>query len=1082
MTAFANAPVTNPDNSTGIRLHVDYGKNAPLTYGVTTTNGVTPTWGALSKSDAITETVDNEYLGVIDTQGNYSWAAFDQIKQTRFTPGRAAVFHYNMWIHSLPKERTGSSGQSRNPDDFDSGASDFIVSLGGGDPSGGWQWKNDVGSPWDQAGTFMHELGHNLGLRHGGTDEFNYKPNYLSVMSYAFQLPGLIKNESQGNFDYSRYKLPALDEQNLDETATLTTTPATTDKYGTYWFCGPPKAMPSINALTSPIDWNCDKVISTTVAANINAGWNDQDAEESLLEGPSDWERLVYTGGALGQPGASVQLPDVTEAAEITKEEADRIPVLYPEILAAAPDMVETWALQSTLTGHTGPVWGVAWSPDGSQFATGSEDGTVRVWDAATGAELATLAGPGGEIYGVAWSPDGSLIAAGAADTIVWVWDAATGEVVARLEGHADVVRSVAWSPDGSRLASGSADGVVRTWIAETWAAENTLSGHTAAINSVAWSPDGAELASGADDMTVRVWDAATGAALATFEGHTDRVWSVAWSPDGARLASGSQDGVVIIWDTVFDAFLSTLAGHTAGVRSVAWSPDGAQLASGAMDLTARVWDVAAERTVATLEGFPDYVNSVAWSPDGNRLLTGVGDGAVQVWGRAAFKEHAQWDIRTEIVGLGVDVLSAAWSPTDGRMAYGTGDGILRIWNMETGAVLTIFDAHTDGIRSVAWSPDGSRVVSASYDHTVRVWDAATGENLGILEGHITYDGIPWSPDGNRLASSDGDGDNTLRIWDATTGETLATLAGHTDEVAGVAWSPDGSQIATASLDQTVRVWDAATGENIATFEGHTAPVNSVAWSPDGSQLASGADDATVRVWDVAAGESLATLAGHTDRVSSVAWSPDGSQLASASSDATIRIWDVAAGAELAALAGHTDAVRGVTWSPEGNLLASVGNDGSVRVWNAVAERIWITPESTASSSPDAAAPTAEAQNNTYVVENQWGGADAAWNPGGTWIIGGRSGAACGCTQRHIERRRADPGRHDDLCRRRADRFQGHHDGAEYLCSRKSMGRDGCTLEPGRCVGARWARRAERCRHRHSLRGWRGHAQRCDDL
>ncbi|MCB9124674.1 MAG: choice-of-anchor L domain-containing protein [Caldilineaceae bacterium] len=981
VSAFASAPVTNTDGTTGIRLHVDYGKNAPLTYGITTTSGSTPTWGALSRSDAITETAN---LGETVGQYGYSWAAFDQIKQTHFSPGRAAVFHYSMWIHKLAESFGKTSGYSRNPSDFDSGASDFIVSLGG------WRTSN-VGGPWDQAGTFMHELGHNLGLRHGGTEEYNYKPNYLSVMNYAFQFDGLIKNSSQGNFDYSRFKLPDLNEPSLDEAASLITTTATTDTYGTYWFCGA-QLITSTNTLTSPVDWNCDSVISTTVAANVNAGWNDQpDAQESLLKGASDWDRLVYMGGALGLPGATVILPDVTEVVEMTEEQSDRIPALFPEILAAAPDTVETWALQSTYTGHTGPVWGVAWSPDGSQFASGAEDGVVRVWDAATGVELAALTGPGGEVYGVAWSPDGSLIAAGSADTLVWVWDAVTGEVVASLEGHTGAVRSVAWSPDGSRLASGSADGAVRTWDVATWAAENTLSGHTDEVNSVAWSPDGAELASGSDDMTVRVWDAATGAALATYEGHTDRVWSVAWSPDGARLASGSEDGTVRIWDMVFDAFLTTLTGHTDGVRSVAWSPDGAQLASGAMDLTARVWDVAAERSVATLEGFVDYVNSLAWSPDGNHLLTGAGDASVQMWSREAFKEHAQWDIRAEIVGLGVSVLSAAWSPTDGRVAYGTGDGALRIWDTETGEVLTIFDAHTDGISVVGWSPDGSNVATAANDHTVKVWDATTGENLGVLEIHITHRGIPWSPpNGERLASNDGDGENTVRISDAATGETIATLAGHAGEVAGVAWSPDGSQIATASLDQTVRVWDAATGENIATFEGHSAPVNTVAWSPDGNQLASGADDMTVRVWNVAAGESQATLEGHTDRVMSVAWSPDGSQLASASADGTIRIWDVAAGATLATLTGHTAAVRSVTWSTQGDLLASAGDDGSVRIWNAVAERIWITPESASSSSPDAAT-TGDAQSNTYNVENQWGGTDAPWNPGGVWVIGGRA-------------------------------------------------------------------------------------------
>ncbi len=989
VTAFKNAPVTNVDGATGIQLHVDYGKNAPLTYG----SGEAKTWGALSNSDALTHTTN---LG--EDVGGYSWAAFDAIKETHFTPGRAAVFHYSMWIHRLPESYNGSSGQSRNPAAFASGASDFIVSLGG--------WQDDVGTSWDQAGTFMHELGHNLGLRHGGPDHTNYKPNYLSVMSYAFQFHGLIRNKTQGNFDYSRFKLPDLDENKLNETqgiitntTVITGATAITDVYGTYWFC-PDERITNTDKAADKLDWNCDKTYEESASANINRGYNDDPSyDNSVLISQSDWDLLVYTGGALGQPGASVVLPDVTEVREITKEEADQIPALYPEVVTVAPETVETWQLQSTLAGHTSAVWSMAWSPDGSQFASASDDGAVRVWDAATGEELAVLEGHTASVYSVAWPPDGAQLASGAADATVRVWDAATGEVVAVLEDHADAVRSVAWSPDGSRLASGSADGTVRVWNAATGSVENTLSGHTGEVNSVAWSPDGSELASSSDDATVRVWDAATGESLATYEGHTDRVWSVAWSPDGSRLASGSDDGAVRIWDMAFDAFLSTLAGHTNGVRSVAWSPDGAQLASGSADQTIRVWNIASETTVVTLEGFVDYVNSIAWSPSGNQLATGVGEATVQLWSREAFQVREQWDVRAEVVGLGVAVLSAAWSPTDDRIAYGTGDGTLRIWNQRAGEILTIFDEHTDGIRGVAWSPDGSKVASASYDRTVRVWDAETGENLAILEGHTAgVTSVMWSPDGSRIASGAGSGDSSVRVWDAETGEVLNTLQGHNEEVSGVAWSPDSSRIATASLDGTVRVWDVETSETQATLEGHTDGVLSVAWSPDGSRLASSSFDNTVRVWDVETGEPLATLEGHTGPAGSVAWSPDGSQLASGSGDATVRVWDVATGEPLATLEGHTAAVRGVSWSPDGAHLASGGNGGVVRVWNATTEQTLIASGDVTSTLPDSsdltdetiASNSTDSESNLYNVENQWGGDDAPWNDGGAWIIGGR--------------------------------------------------------------------------------------------
>ncbi len=971
VTAFANAPITNVDGTTGIRLHVDYSKTAPLTYGVAAT------WGALSKSDELTHT---DSIGEAPN-GNFTWSGFDAIKANHFTTARAAVFHYNIWAHQLAPGNY-SSGISR-----DLPASDFLVTLG---PWGGTDQYAGIGTPRAQAGTFMHELGHNLGLHHGGADDTNFKPNYLSVMNYAFQTNGLIFNQGQGYFDYSRFSNGVLNENSLDETnSVFTATHTTTDTYGTLWFCGLDK--PKSDNDTAKADWNCNDVYTDTqVVANINQGysWNHNDTLDTLTN-QNDWDLLVYTGGALGQPGATVVLPDVTEVDEITKEQADQIPALYPEIVAVRPTTVATWTLQATLEGHTSPVWGVAWSPDGSQFATGAEDATVRVWDAATGSALATFEGHSDSVYGVAWSPDGTQLASGAADNTVRVWNAATGEVVAVLEGHTGTVRSVAWSPDGAQLASGAADSTVRTWDAATWTVAYTLAGHTGEVNSVAWSPDGAQLASGADDMTVRVWDAATGDVLTTFAGHTDRVWSVAWSPDGTRLASSAEDGTVRIWDMAFDAFLTTLAGHTAGVRSVAWSPDGAQLASGSMDQTTRMWDVAGEATVATLEGFPDYVNSVAWSPDGNRLLSGAGDAAVRLWHRAAFSMREQWDIRTEIVGLGVEVLSTAWSPIDSRIAYGAGEGTLRIWNTATGEVLTIFDEHTDGIRGVAWSPDGSKVASASYDRTVRVWDATTGANLAVLEGHTAgVTSVVWSPDGSRLASGAGDNDSNVRIWDVASGETVNTLSGHTQEISSVAWSPDGKQLASASVDSNVRIWDAQTGENLAGFGGNYSGINSVVWSPDSSRLIAGLGNSDILVYDAAAFAVVATISGEAGPVTSVALSPDGAYLAAGTNDA-VRIWDIATGASLATLTGHDAAVRGVTWSPDSKLLASGSNDGSVRVWNAVAEQIALTP----ASSPDtasSAATTDAAQPNLYNVENQWGGADSPWNPGGTWVIGGR--------------------------------------------------------------------------------------------
>ncbi len=588
--------------------------------------------------------------------------------------------------------------------------------------------------------------------------------------------------------------------------------------------------------------------------------------------------------------------------------------------------------------GHTDSVRSVVWSPDGQRALSGSNDKTLRVWDAETGSCLRVLEGHTANVSSVAWSPDGRRVLSGSNDKTLRMWDIETGCCLRVLEGHSANVLSVAWSPDGQGALSGSVDKTLRVWEVETGRCLHVLEGHSANVWSVAWSPDGRRVLSGADDKTVRVWEVETGRCLRVFEGHSETVSEVAWSPDGRHALSGSTDKTLRVWDVAGNGrCLHILKGHAASVMSIAWSPDGRRVLSGADDKTVRVWELKAGRCLRVLKGHTAVVLSVKWSPDGRRALSGAADQTVRMW-----------DVETgrclKVLQGHVDsVSSVAWS-LDKRLALsGAADKTVRVWEMETGRCLKVLEGHSASVWSVAWSSDGRRILVGVMDNTVWVWEVETGRCLRVLEGHTkSVLSVAWSPDGRRALS--GAADQTVRMWDVETGRCLRVLEGHTNAVESVAWSPDKRFVLSGAYDNTVRVWDVETGRCLHVLEGHTDSVLSVAWSLDGQCVLSGATDKTVRVWDVETGRCLRVLEGHTASVWSLAWSPDGRQALSGAADKTVRVWEVETGRCLRVLEGHTNSVVSVAWNPDGPHIFSAASNCVMRIWDLESAEFAISP------------------------------------------------------------------------------------------------------------------------------------------
>ncbi|KAF7376813.1 WD40 repeat-like protein [Mycena sanguinolenta] len=265
--------------------------------------------------------------------------------------------------------------------------------------------------------------------------------------------------------------------------------------------------------------------------------------------------------------------------------------------------------------GHAGMVWSVVFSPDGACIVSSSEDKTVCIWDAITGAALGKMEGHTKWVNSVAFSPNSTRIVSGSGDKTMRIWDVMTGALLGRIEGHTSSVTSVAFSPDDAHIVSGSEDNTVRIWDAMTGAALGRMEGHTGSVRSVAFSPDSTRIVSGSHDKTVCIWDATTSAVLGRMEGHTDPVISVMFSPNSTHIVSGSHDNTVHIWDAMTGAMLGRMEGHTGSVMSVAFSPDGAHVVSGSDDRTVRIWDTMTSAELGRMEGHTKWVNSVAFSP-----------------------------------------------------------------------------------------------------------------------------------------------------------------------------------------------------------------------------------------------------------------------------------------------------------------------------------------------------------------------------------------------------------------------------------------------------------------------------------
>ncbi len=347
---------------------------------------------------------------------------------------------------------------------------------------------------------------------------------------------------------------------------------------------------------------------------------------------------------------------------------------------------------------------GVAFSPDGKILAAASENLTVELWNAETGAHIATLEGYDPyrgrvhQVFSLAFSPDGKILATGTWHGSIKLWDVATRTEITTftLSAYRSRIMSLAFSPDGEILASGITDdwtgpSIIRLWDMETKTQLPPLAGHTHGVQSVTFSPDGKTLASGSFDSTIRLWDVATKTEIAKIP-YEDSVTSVSFSPDGKTLVSSAFNGKVAFWDVGKRAFKDQFLVRSVNLlRYASFTLDGGRIVTASQDGDIKIWEVdldaKAYRRIARLQGNSgDQLLGAraTFSPDGTTFATSLGSG----YERGGDYTIVLWDLSpyvTPVVHVADFNLKAAIREALGKSGYGplTRDDMERLTTLD---------------------------------------------------------------------------------------------------------------------------------------------------------------------------------------------------------------------------------------------------------------------------------------------------------------------------------------------------------------------------------------------------------------
>jgi WD40 repeat protein len=429
-----------------------------------------------------------------------------------------------------------------------------------------------------------------------------------------------------------------------------------------------------------------------------------------------------------------------------------------------------------------------ALSRDGRLLAAGSENGVVRLFDAAKGELLRELLGHEGELSDIQFHADGRTLLTAATDGSVRLWDI-VGPEDELYHGVWRRIHGLTASPDGRRLLlSRTTQEKVALLVNRDEGRTHTLAGHRWGIDVRGFSGDGAKALT-ASSNAVFIWEASTGKLLRELrpDGDGRRIDAAALSADGKVAFSQARGGPAQLWDVTTGKALRSLQEpivEVAGIQTGLFTADSARL------LTTR------GRLVPPLVG--DAMRVTLWDVATGRRLHEFEDD----------RENKTGEFGTIDGGTSFGIIS----PDGARVLTCSSNGTARIWDAVSGERGPRLIGHTGGVTWGAFSPDGRLAATASQDGTARLWDVATGKELRVFRGHETglergrktgLICVQFSPNGTRLLTAASDG--KARVVAVATGKLIRHFPLLPGRERFAAFLDDDTIVSLAS--EIVRIW-----------------------------------------------------------------------------------------------------------------------------------------------------------------------------------------------------------------------------------------------------------------------------------